>query len=123
MVPSYRGGFMESDYDFYSASNDRSTFCYRSVAIIFTTLLVLRHSLPLMIGEPEEYSVTLFSLHVLRTVGILIPVAVMARFIFIFQRRRHVQEARDVTISGSDEESLSVPSNYRRQRPNLILVR
>lgn len=121
MVPSGRG-YMDSDYDYYAASTARSTLCCRSVAIIFTTLLVLRHSLPLLIGEAEEYSVTLFSLLVLRTAGVLIPIAVILKLFSVFLLRRRQQEARDIPISGSDEESLTPHPIYHAQ-PHLARVR
>lgn len=120
MVPSDR--FTGTNFDYYPASNARSTLCCRTVALIFTTLVLLRHSLPLMINQSEEYSITLFSLLVLRTMGVLIPVAVMMKILSIFYRRRHRQEARSIPISGSDEESLTSSSVYQPQ-PHLIRSR
>ncbi|WOL02863.1 hypothetical protein Cni_G11582 [Canna indica] len=72
----------------YPDSLARSTDCCQSVAVIFLVLLFLRHTLPLMIAGAEQYSFTLFSLMVLRTIGILLPVFLMIRTIRAFHRRR-----------------------------------
>ncbi|XP_010926069.1 uncharacterized protein [Elaeis guineensis] len=90
MVPSDRG-LMSSDYDEYSASTTRSAIYCRLVTIVFMVLLVLRQILPLIIGGSGQYSLTLFSMLMLRTAGILLPVFVMARALTTFQRRRHQQ--------------------------------
>ncbi|URE31064.1 hypothetical protein MUK42_30096 [Musa troglodytarum] len=51
----------DDDDDDYSALGMRNTICRQSIVIIFTVLLVLPHTLPLMIGVAEQYSFTLFS--------------------------------------------------------------
>uniref|UniRef100_A0A453DQT5 Cation/H+ exchanger domain-containing protein n=1 Tax=Aegilops tauschii subsp. strangulata TaxID=200361 RepID=A0A453DQT5_AEGTS len=57
----------------------------------FLALLVLRHTLPLMVGGDGEYSFALFLLLVLRTAGILFPILVMVRAMATFHRRRRQQ--------------------------------
>ncbi|ONK66350.1 uncharacterized protein A4U43_C06F6820 [Asparagus officinalis] len=126
MVPSDRG-FMDPDYNCYPS---RSTLYYRSVAIIFMTLFILRHFLPLMVGEVEDEFTAPFSLLVLRVGGILIPIVVLARVLCIFQRRRQLHGARNVavpdeeslsSVSLPDEESLSSVSIYQSQ-PHVVRV-
>lgn len=66
----------------------------------FLVLLFLRHFLPLLIGGPEQYSFTLFSLLALRTAGILLPVVVIVRTVRTLhhQCRRH-QVAGEIAFS------------------------
>ncbi|KAG1330595.1 hypothetical protein COCNU_02G005630 [Cocos nucifera] len=122
MVPSDRG-LVSSDYDEYSASSTRSAIYCRLVTIIFMVLLVLRQTLPLMIGGSGRYSFTLFLMLMLRTAGILLPVFVMARALTAFQRRRHRQVTRDIPISSSDGERVQSHSLQLMQpQPHLIRV-
>ncbi|XP_008806276.2 uncharacterized protein LOC103719010 isoform X2 [Phoenix dactylifera] len=117
MVPSDRG-LMGSDYDEHSAASTRSAIYCRLVTITFMVLLVLRHTLPLIISGAEQYSFTLFSLLMLRTAGILLPVFVVARALTTFHRRRRV--TRDIPVSTFDGER--VQSHSLQSQPHLIRV-
>ncbi|KAK8452252.1 hypothetical protein SEVIR_5G081500v4 [Setaria viridis] len=64
MVPTERD-FMDSYEDYLPIRTRSSTLCCRTVAIIFVALLVLRHTLPLMIGANGEYSLTMFSVRLM----------------------------------------------------------
>ncbi|KAG2587279.1 hypothetical protein PVAP13_5NG131800 [Panicum virgatum] len=90
MVPTERD-FMDSYEDYLPIRTRSGTLCCRTVAVIFMALLILRHTLPLMVGGNGEYSLALFSLLVLRTAGILFPVLVMVRALASFHRRRRQQ--------------------------------
>ncbi|KAG2595998.1 hypothetical protein PVAP13_5KG124400 [Panicum virgatum] len=90
MVPTERD-FMNSYEDYLPIRTRSSTLCCRTVAVIFMALLVLRHTLPLMVGGNGEYSLALFSLLVLRTAGILFPILLMVRALANFHRRRQQQ--------------------------------
>ncbi|KAF8724610.1 hypothetical protein HU200_020878 [Digitaria exilis] len=103
MVPTDRD-FMDSYEDYMPIRTRSTTLCCRTVAIIFMSLLVLRHTLPLMVGANGEYSLALFSLLVLRTAGILFPILVMVRAMASFHRRRRQQESRETYISSSESE-------------------
>ncbi|KAK6266614.1 hypothetical protein QUC31_017451 [Theobroma cacao] len=96
--------FLESDFDDYSAPSSRSLICCRVIAIIFMVLLVLRHTLPIIISGAGDYSLTLFTLLMLRTVGILLPIYIMVKAFTAIQRRRHHQDPR-FSLAASDEES------------------
>ncbi|KAK1268920.1 hypothetical protein QJS04_geneDACA017626 [Acorus gramineus] len=54
MVATDRSLIDTADYDDYPVPSTRSIVCCRSVAAIFTVLLVLRHTLPMMITGPEQ---------------------------------------------------------------------
>ncbi|KAG8053599.1 hypothetical protein GUJ93_ZPchr0001g31348 [Zizania palustris] len=90
MTPSERE-FMDGYEDYLPMRTRSSTLCCRTVAIIFMALLVLRHTLPLMVGGNGEYSLALFLLLVLRTAGILFPIFVMVRALATLHRRRRQQ--------------------------------
>nr|XP_010916314.1 uncharacterized protein LOC105041158 isoform X2 [Elaeis guineensis] len=120
MVPSDHGR-MGSDYDDYSPSSTRSTIYCRSIAILFIGLLILRHTLPLIISGSEQYSFALFSLLMLRTAGILLPIFVMARVLTTFHRRHQRRVSHEISISSSDGESIQSHSlQLMQSQPYLI---
>ncbi|CAL9170325.1 unnamed protein product [Musa hybrid cultivar] len=109
LYPSERD-VMHPHVDDYSALGMRTTVCCQSVAIIFMVLLVLRHTLPLAISGAEQYSFTIFSLLVLRTAGILVPVFVLIRTIRTFhqcQRQQSMQGTREVSDRAEGTHELS----------------
>ncbi|CAL5370864.1 unnamed protein product [Camellia sinensis] len=84
--------FLDPNFDDFSAPTSRSLTCCRVVAIIFMVLLVLRLTLPIIIGGAGDYTITLFMLLMLRTVGILLPIYIMVKAVTCIQRRQHQQE-------------------------------
>ncbi|URD92789.1 hypothetical protein MUK42_00376 [Musa troglodytarum] len=109
LYPSERDVMHPHDDD-YSALGMRTTVCCQSVAIIFMVLLVLRHTLPLAISGAEQYSFTIFSLLVVRTAGILLPVFVLIRTIRTFhqcQRQQSMQGTREVSDRAEGTHVLS----------------
>ncbi|XP_038719626.1 uncharacterized protein LOC120012331 isoform X2 [Tripterygium wilfordii] len=84
--------FLDSDIDEYSAISSSGLICCRVIAIIFMVLLVLRHTLPIIITGAGEYSLTLFTLLMLRTIGILLPIFVMVKAFTAVQRRHRRQD-------------------------------
>ncbi|KAL6627532.1 hypothetical protein ACP70R_031258 [Stipagrostis hirtigluma subsp. patula] len=125
MVPTERD-FIDTYEDYLPVRTRSSTLCCRTVAVIFMALLVLRHTLPLVVGGNGEYSLALFSLLVLRTAGILFPILVMVRALASFHRRRRQQESWETYMSSSDTEeeeeeedtvTIPAPPSYLQQRP------
>ncbi|XP_075674433.1 uncharacterized protein LOC142643622 [Castanea sativa] len=104
--------FLDNDFDEYSAPTSRSLICCRLVAIIFLVLLVLRHSLPIIISGAGEYSLTLFTLLMLRTIGILLPIYIMVRAFTAIQRQRNLQDP-PFSLATSDEEN-NLPQHQSR---------
>ncbi|XVF43666.1 hypothetical protein PTKIN_Ptkin02bG0059100 [Pterospermum kingtungense] len=90
-VVSRDHSFLDSNYDENSVSTTRSLICYRTVAIIFMFLLVLRHILPVMLTGTNERSFTLFILLLLVFVGIILPIYVMVKAVTAVRRRRQQQ--------------------------------
>ncbi|KAJ4706993.1 RING/FYVE/PHD zinc finger superfamily protein [Melia azedarach] len=118
MVTSERE-FLDSDFEEYYTSSSRSNLCCRIVAIAFMVLLVLRHTLPIMISGAGDYSLTLFTLLMLRTIGILLPICVMVKVFTAIQRRRNQQDSR-ISLPASDEEN-ELP-RQQHTRPRFIHV-
>ncbi|KAJ8761320.1 hypothetical protein K2173_001376 [Erythroxylum novogranatense] len=102
IVPSNHE-FLDSDFEDYSAHSPRSLLCCRIVAIIFMVLLVLRHTLPIVISGAEDYSLRLFMLVLLRTVGILLPIYVVVKAFTNVNRRRH-QLVSDLTLAFTNRD-------------------
>ncbi|KAK4788734.1 hypothetical protein SAY86_020053 [Trapa natans] len=80
--------YSDTDFEELSSPSPRGLICCRIVAIIFMVLLVLRHTLPILISGGGDYSLTLYTLLMLRTVGILLPIFIMVRAFSAIQRRR-----------------------------------
>ncbi|KAG6508504.1 hypothetical protein ZIOFF_033878 [Zingiber officinale] len=92
LVPSER-----DTLQYYDNDHSSSKVCCRVIALIFMVLLVLQHFLPLLIGGAEQYSFTLFSLMVLRTTGILLPVLVILQTVRVFHQCRDHQVTGEIT--------------------------
>ncbi|MBA0578536.1 uncharacterized protein LOC105788938 isoform X2 [Gossypium raimondii] len=125
--------FLETEIDDYSAPRSRSLICCRVIAITvslslshtntrtsgsnfnnnvihlhaylqFMVLLVLRHTLPVVISGAGDYSLTLFTLLMLRAIGIMLPIYIMVKAFTAIQRRQHHQDPQ-FSLDASDEES------------------
>ncbi|KAG6716358.1 hypothetical protein I3842_04G045300 [Carya illinoinensis] len=69
------------------------------ICLQFMVLLLLRHTLPFIISGAGEYSLTLLTLLMLRTIGILLPIYIMVRAFTAIQRRRHHQDSHSIATS------------------------
>ncbi|TQD89648.1 hypothetical protein C1H46_024783 [Malus baccata] len=78
----------------------------------FMVLLVLRHTLPILLSGAGEYSLTLFTLMVLRTIGILFPIYIMVRVFTVIQRRRHQQDPQISPATSDEENDFAYPSRF-----------
>ncbi|KAJ8437841.1 hypothetical protein Cgig2_000395 [Carnegiea gigantea] len=74
------------------------------VAVIFIVLLILRHTLPIMIGGGSEFIIPLFLLAALRIAGILLLVYVTMIAVTGLRRHRY-QEENSIASTSSDEEA------------------
>ncbi|KAF9592535.1 hypothetical protein IFM89_015229 [Coptis chinensis] len=111
--------FLDPDYDEYSMHHDKKPSLLSTVAIIFMVLLILRHTLPIIISGPEEYSLTLFMLLLLRTAGILLPVYIMVRAVTAIQHRRSQQDRESLPLSSSEGEDEQL---HLQPQPHVIRV-
>uniref|UniRef100_A0A803M483 RING-CH-type domain-containing protein n=1 Tax=Chenopodium quinoa TaxID=63459 RepID=A0A803M483_CHEQI len=72
----------------------------------FMILVVLRHTLPIVYSGAGEYSFTLYTLLMLRTIAILLPMFVMLKACSIIRHhRRHRQTPAAFSHASSDEEN------------------
>ncbi|OAY48751.1 E3 ubiquitin-protein ligase MARCHF8 isoform X2 [Manihot esculenta] len=74
-----------SDIEWTSAADRSASYC-RSLAIIFTALLLLKHFCATLTGGTQDYPFTLVTILVLRTSGILLPMYIVFRTIAAFQK-------------------------------------
>ncbi|KAA8529085.1 hypothetical protein F0562_033427 [Nyssa sinensis] len=96
--------FLDPDYDEYEASTSRSLMCFRSVAVIFMVLLILRHTLPIIISGADDYSFPLFMILLLRTFGIILPIYLIVRAVNIIQCHQQQRVSPNISLTSSDEE-------------------
>ncbi|CAI9110616.1 OLC1v1010672C1 [Oldenlandia corymbosa var. corymbosa] len=108
--------FLDHDFDDFPSPNLRNLICCRIVAIIFVSLLVLRHTLPVIINGREEYSLTLFMFISLRIIGILLPIYVMVKAFTAVQHCRHQQISSNSRLStltvGNGSSPMRPPSQH-----------
>ncbi|KAD2805682.1 hypothetical protein E3N88_39059 [Mikania micrantha] len=95
-------GHDEPHTDEYTTPISRSLICCRVVTIIFMTLLVLRHTLPIIINGTGGYTVTVFMMVMLRFIGVLLPIYIMVRAYSAIQCRQQTQVHEYIP---SDEEN------------------
>ncbi|GMI75149.1 hypothetical protein like AT2G01275 [Hibiscus trionum] len=106
-------------YDEYSVSTTRSSICYRTVAIVFMLLLVLRHTLPIILTGTGDYTFLLFMLLLLPTVGIILPIYVMVKAMTPLRHRRQQQESPNSLFTQSDEE---IEHSIMQTQPHIVNI-
>ncbi|XP_057483057.1 uncharacterized protein LOC130769813 isoform X2 [Actinidia eriantha] len=91
------GQMLETDYSECLSAADRSVACCRTIALIFTALMLVRHLFAVLIGGTEDYPFTLVTLLMIRVSGIVLPMYVIIRMITAIQNsiRRQRQESDD----------------------------
>ncbi|KAK9683159.1 hypothetical protein RND81_10G120200 [Saponaria officinalis] len=100
--------FFDQNFDDYVAPT-ASIICCRIIASIFVVLLVLRHTLPIILNSAGEYSFMLYTLLMLRSIGILVPLFVMLKACSIIRRHRSHRQTRSDFNFTSDEENDIMP--------------
>ncbi|KAL5582620.1 hypothetical protein UlMin_015062 [Ulmus minor] len=101
----YGGNLRRDLHNHHTEFDDDSPtnlICSRMVAIIFTVLLVLRHTLPIIISGAGDYSMTLFTLLMLRSIVILLHIYIMVRACIAIQHGRH-QEGSHIPLAPLDQ--------------------
>ncbi|XXG84416.1 hypothetical protein AAC387_Pa10g1933 [Persea americana] len=98
---------LDTNYAESPSASERSVSFYRSIAMIFTTLLLMRHLISEITGVPDHYPFTLIALLILRAGGIAIPLYIMMQTIEMIQQwrqeQRQLHEA-DSSPLGEDED-------------------
>ncbi|KAL8250018.1 hypothetical protein R6Q59_033711 [Mikania micrantha] len=96
----------EPDFDDYITLSSKSLICCRVVAIIFLTLLVLRHTLPIIMNGSGGYTVTMFTLIMVRSIGVLLSIYIMVRAFASVRRREQPQDHDDGYIPSDEENNI-----------------
>lgn len=97
--------FLDPDYDEYAASTARSLVCCRMVSVIFMLLLILRHTLPLIIGGTQEHLFSLPKMLLFQTAGVILPIYIMLTVFSMIQQRWRRQEHPTMQLGLSGEET------------------
>ncbi|KAL2896235.1 putative nicotinate phosphoribosyltransferase [Bienertia sinuspersici] len=97
--------FFDHRFDDYTVPT-ASIICCRIVTIIFMILVILRHTIPIVYNGAGEYSFALYTLLMLRTIAILLPMFVMLKACSILRHhRRHRQAPPAFVHTTSDDEN------------------
>jgi hypothetical protein len=102
MISTDRQFLDPSSQDEYSVSSTRNTWCLRLVLLIFTVLLILRHTLPILLSEKYEYSLPLFVLLFLRTLGVILPIFVILKVITSMQHWGQQHPVENIEVDTDD---------------------
>ncbi|XP_027176213.1 uncharacterized protein LOC113775501 [Coffea eugenioides] len=94
-----------------SAADTTASYC-RSVALIFTALLLLRHMLALISGGTGDYPFTLLTLLIIRATGILLPMYILIRIITAIQNS--VRRTRNYEVSEGETHPVFHDRQQRR---------
>ncbi|KAL5560991.1 hypothetical protein UlMin_030738 [Ulmus minor] len=97
----------EDDYSQCTSAADRSASCCRSLALLFTVVLLIRHLFAVLTGGVEDYPFTLLTVMILRASGIILPMFIVMRTITALQnsiRRQYHQDTDDVDDSSSTSD-------------------
>ncbi|RWR76456.1 Ubiquitin--protein ligase [Cinnamomum micranthum f. kanehirae] len=97
------GETLDPDYAECSSGSDRSASCCRSVALIFTILLLVRHLASVLTGGTDHYAFAVFTLLLLRAGGVLLPLYIMMRAIEAIRRRQRQHQQYYASTSSLEE--------------------
>ncbi|KAK9086317.1 hypothetical protein Syun_028711 [Stephania yunnanensis] len=98
---------IETDYSECSSAAERSANCFRSIAIMFTIFLLVRHLLSILTSEADQYAFTLVTLFLLRACGVLLPLYIIVRVVSGIQnslQRLYIESDEDSSFGEDDDE-------------------
>ncbi|XP_071726645.1 uncharacterized protein [Rutidosis leptorrhynchoides] len=72
---------VEREYEECSSAADSTASMCRTLALIFTVLLLIRHFIGVLLGEAGDYPFTLLTLLLMKACGILLPMYFIMRLI------------------------------------------
>ncbi|KAI3449401.1 hypothetical protein Pfo_006066 [Paulownia fortunei] len=99
------GEILETEDSECASAADRSAFCCRSVALIFTALLLIRHLFAVLTGGAGGYPFSLLTVLIVKASGILLPMYILIRITAALQNSiRHHYLNSDTDTSSDDEE-------------------
>ncbi|XP_028091374.1 uncharacterized protein LOC114291710 [Camellia sinensis] len=109
LVAIAEGQMLETNYSECSEAAVRSTTCCRSIALIFTVLLLGRHLLAVLTGGTEDYPFTLVTLLIIRASGIVLPMYIFIWIITAIQNNitRQYQVLDEDRLNSDDDDDNS----------------
>ncbi|KAB2605071.1 hypothetical protein D8674_004788 [Pyrus ussuriensis x Pyrus communis] len=88
-----------------SSAADRSASYCRSLTLLFTVVLLVRHLFVVITGTEEDYPFTLLTVLILRSSGIILPMYVLFRTITAIRNSIHHQYHRYHRYQQQDSDS------------------
>ncbi|KAF3436535.1 hypothetical protein FNV43_RR23627 [Rhamnella rubrinervis] len=102
------GASLENEYSECTSAADRSASCCRSLAVVFTVILLVRHLFAVLNGGAEDYPFTLLTIIILRTSGIILPMYIIIRTVTALQnsirRRQEDSDDEESNLDGDEED-------------------
>nr|XP_043621147.1 E3 ubiquitin-protein ligase MARCHF8 [Erigeron canadensis] len=90
----------EREHEECSSAADTTASIFRTLALIFTVLLLIRHFIGVLIGETGDYPFTLLTLLLIKACGILLPMYIIMRVIDVVHNSitRPHQDSENATL-------------------------
>ncbi|KAL0435965.1 UNVERIFIED_CONTAM: putative E3 ubiquitin ligase SUD1 [Sesamum radiatum] len=103
-----RGEILDTEYSECASTAERSAYCCRSVALIFTALLLIRHLFAVLTGGAGEYPFSLLTVLIVKACGILLPMYVLIRIIAALHNgvTHHYRNSYSDTSSDDEEQNV-----------------
>ncbi|XP_050138848.1 uncharacterized protein LOC126615138 [Malus sylvestris] len=107
-----------------SYAADRSASCCRSLALLFTVVLLVRHLFVVLTGSDEDYPFTLLTVLIIKSSGIILPMYILFRTITAIQNSIHRQyhQYHRYEQQGSEDETDSedLADNEEAQQHHIV---
>ncbi|KAL0389707.1 UNVERIFIED_CONTAM: putative E3 ubiquitin ligase SUD1 [Sesamum calycinum] len=100
-----RGEILDTEYSECASTAERSAYCCRSVALIFTALLLIRHLFAVLTGGAGEYPFSLLTVLIVKASGILLPMYVLIRIIAALHNGVTHHYRNSYSDTSSDDEA------------------
>lgn len=103
-----------------SLDADRSASCCRTLALIFTVLLLMRHLLDALSGEAQQYPFSIFTILLLKICGIIVPMFIIIRTITALQNSvRRYRNLHDSLIQNANRDGGAQQQVHGRNNINV----
>ncbi|XXG80462.1 hypothetical protein AAC387_Pa09g1322 [Persea americana] len=102
-IVAAEGEALDPNFAECSSPSERSASCCRSVALIFSILLLVRHLAYVLTGGTDHYAVAIFTLLILRAGGVLLPLYIIMRTIEAIRHRQQQQQQFHTSLSSLEE--------------------
>ncbi|KAK8718153.1 hypothetical protein V6N13_045398 [Hibiscus sabdariffa] len=96
----------ENEFSQCTSAAERGASCFRSMALTFTVVLLVKHLFAVINGETDQYPFALLMILVMRATGILLPMYIVIRSITAIRNniRRRQQDAEETAVSDDEDD-------------------